>query len=155
MEIIIKRKTDKKNIISYKRVEGDDFWIEADDFLVLHDLSHFSVETNLHYNTAFWGLLKKGLHPSVFENKLLRDQLELSDEAWHAEHLANLFLIELSQGQFENINQVLKESIMQHNPSLSVPELTEDQISNIRATYRLLAATFKKLSHNESIQLKF
>jgi hypothetical protein len=155
MIISIKKREDKKHIISYKRKLGDECWIEADDFLVMHDLSHYAIEKNLGFKTAFWGMIKDGLHPSVFEDKQERDKLLISNEAWYAEYLANLFLIELSQGKFENINEVLKESIKERSSLLDMPELGKDQINDIRNLYEHLVKDFKNLSHNDFMTLEF
>ena len=121
----------------------------------MHDLSHYAIEKTLGYKTAFWGLIKNGLHPSVFENKEKRDQLTLSNEAWLTEYMANLILIELTQGEFENINQVLKESSTKHISPFDIPELTKDQINSIRKTYKKLVREFKELAHDGSMNLFF
>lgn len=155
MEITIKKRKDKKNIISYKRMSGDDCWLEADDFLVMHDLSHFAIEKALGYKTAFWGMIKDGIHPSAFENKQERDKLLISNEAWHTEYLANLFLIELTQGKFENINEILAECIKERSAFLDIPELSKDQIENIRNGLEQLVRDFKNLSQNDFIKLEF
>jgi hypothetical protein len=69
--------------------------------------------------------------------------------------LANLFLIELSQGKFENINEVLKESIKERSSLLDMPELGKDQINDIRNLYEHLVKDFKNLSHNDFMTLEF
>jgi len=155
MEITIKKRKDKKNIISYKRMSGDDCWIEADDFLVMHDLSHFAIEKALGYKTAFWGMIKDGIHPSAFENKQERDKLLISNEAWHTEHLANLFLIELNQGEFIDINHVLKETIKVYGNTILIPMLKEEEVKKIRVEYRKLVSNFKKLELNQTMRLEF
>ncbi len=53
---------------------------------------------------TFWGLVPTGINPDVFENKETRDALQLSNEAWYTEHLANLLLIEITQGKCCNNN---------------------------------------------------
>ena len=113
MEIEFKKREGRKHIITYKREGIDDFWMEADNFLILHDLSHYAIESTLQYTCAFWGLIKSGVNPTIFENKEERDKILISEEAWYTECLANLFLIELTQGEFENFNAVFKDSFVQ------------------------------------------
>ena len=70
MKIIIKKKINSKHTITYIREGFSDYWYEADNFLVLHDLCHYAIEYTLQYKTAFWGLVASGINPNVFENKV-------------------------------------------------------------------------------------
>jgi len=155
MDIIFKKRTGQKHIISYKREGKADFWMEADEFFVLHDLSHYSIETTLKYTHAFWGLIKEGINPDTFENKALRDKLTLSNEAWYAECMANLFLMELTQGEFENLNKVINDSLLQTNPEVPAIELTPIEIESIRIIFNTLVFKWRSLNSNETILLKF
>ena len=155
MEISFKKRAGRKNIISYQRAVLPDHWLEADDFLILHDLSHYAIETQLGYQSAFWGLIKSGVNPIVFENKQARDQLLISNEAWYAECLANLFLIELTQGIFDNFNAVFQESVNQMNKNIPVLLLTVEQINGIRDYYQQLVHTWKDLAHEQAMVLSF
>jgi hypothetical protein len=67
VKIQIKKRANSKHIISYVRDGLETYWIEADNFLVLHDICHFAIETTLEYKTAFWGLVNSGINPSDFE----------------------------------------------------------------------------------------
>ena len=155
MEIIFKKREGKKNIISYQRAGLPDYWLEADDFLILHDLSHYAIETQLGYQSAFWGLIKSGVNPSIFENKEARDQVLISNEAWYAESLANLFLIELAQGAFDNFNVVFQESIIQLNKNIPELQLTIEQVNGIRIYYSQLVKEWKQLEPNQAMKLSF
>lgn len=155
MEISFKKRVGKKNIISYQRAGLPDHWVEADHFLILHDLSHYAIETQLGYQSAFWGLIKSGVNPSVFENKQARDQLLISNEAWFAECLANLFLIELAQGAFDNFNVVFQESVNQLNKNIPELQLSIEQINGIRYYYQQLVEEWKNLSPDQAMALSF
>jgi hypothetical protein len=155
MDIIFSKRTNQKHIISYKRKGKADFWMEADEFFVLHDLSHYAIETTLKYTTAFWGLIKEGINPDIFENKALRDKLTLSNEAWYTECMANLFLMELSQGGFENIENLIDDSLGQTNPEIPAIKLTSVEIDNIRITFTSLVTKWKSLNSKDSLLLKF
>lgn len=155
MKIQIKKRANSKHIISYVRDGLETYWIEADNFLVLHDLCHFAIETTLGYKTAFWGLVNSGINPSDFEDKEKRDRLNLSNEAWYTEHLANLFLIEYAQGAFENINEVFKQCMLEHNPSIAIIQFSDAEIEAIRTSLHQLIHTWKQVEEGSYLTLDF
>ncbi len=155
MKIIFRKKIGSKNIISYQRPPFPNQWVEADYFLILHDLSHYAIETKLAYQSAFWGLIKSGIHPSVFENKEARDKILISNEAWYAECLANLFLLELTQGELEEFNEVFHQSLEQMNKNIPEMNLSADQINGIRDYYKQLVNAWKMLEPNKEMVLHF
>ncbi len=155
MKISFKKREVSKNIITYQRPPFPDQWVEADDFLILHDLSHYAIETKLSYQSAFFGLIKSGIHPSVFENKEARDKILISNEAWYAECLANLFLMELTQGELEDFNESLQQSIKQMNKNIPELYLTTHQINGIRDYYKQLVNAWKMLEPNKEMVLHF
>ena len=155
MQIIIKKKGAQINTISYKRDEQLDYWQDANDFLVMHDLSHYAIETTLNFTTAFWGMVKGGINPLEFENKETRDRLILTKEAWYAETLANLFLFEHSQGKFEDFNAVFEESLKQTNPEILPLKLNDLEIEKIRKAYENLLSQWRSLQINETLVLEY
>ena len=155
MKIQIKKRANSKHIISYVRDGLETYWIGADNFLVLHDLCHFAIETTLGYKTAFWGLVNSGINPSDFEDKEKRDRLNLSNEAWYAEHLANLFLIEYTQGAFENINEVFKQCMLEHNPSIAIIQFSDTEIEAIRTSLHQLINSWNMVEDGNFLTLEF
>lgn len=155
MKIIIKKKSSTKHTISYIREGYQDYWIEADNFLVIHDLCHFAIETSLQYKNAFWGLVANDINPSIFENRETRNTLNLSNEAWYAEHLANLLLIEYTQGKFDDINKMLEQSLMQHNPSIPIIQFSIEEINTIRALLHQLIDDWQAVNESDYLSLDF
>jgi hypothetical protein len=155
MKIIIKKKSSDKNTISFIREGFEDYWIEADNFLILHDLCHYAIEISLHYKNAFWGLVAHGVNPSIFENKETRDALNLTDEAWYAEHLANLLLIEFTQGKFDDINKILEQSLLQHNPTIPIIQFSNVQLDAIRALLHSLIEKWRAVAVGDYVSLDF
>ena len=155
MKIIIKKKVGNKHNISYIREGFEDYWIEADNFLILHDLCHYAIETTLQYKNAFWGLIAGGINPSIFENKETRDSLELTKEAWYAEHLANLLLIEFTQGKFEDINAMLEKSLQQQNPLIPTIQFSNIVIVEIRALLHTLIENWRVVKEGDYLSLDF
>ncbi|MFZ9213620.1 MAG: hypothetical protein ACO21S_00455 [Sediminibacterium sp.] len=155
MKIQIKKRSNSKHVISYLRDGLETYWIEADNFLVLHDLCHFAIETTLGYKKSFWGLIASGINPNVFENKEKRDALELSNEAWYSEHLTNLLLIEFTQGLFDNINEMLEQSLMQQNPSISVIKISSTELTAIRSLFYKLIDNWNSVKDGNYLSLDF
>ena len=155
MIIQIKKRANSKHIISYVRDGLETYWIEADNFLVLHDICHFAIETTLGYKSAFWGLVNSGINPSDFEDKEKRDRLNLSNEAWYAEHLANLFLIEYTQGAFGNINEVFKQCMLEHNPSIAIIQFSDAEIEAIRTSLHQLINSWNMVEDGNFLTLEF
>jgi len=155
MKIIIKKKSSDKHTISYIRVGYQDYWIEADNFLVIHDLCHYAIESSLQYKNAFWGLVANGINPSVFENKQTRNALNLTNEAWYAEHLANLLLIEYTQGKFDDINVMLEQSLRQHNPRIPIIQFSIVELDTIRALLHELIVDWQAVNEGDYLSLDF
>lgn len=155
MEIQIKKRQGQKHSIRYIREGLPDHWIEADDFLVLHDLCHYAIETSLSYKEAFWGMISRGIDPALFQDKQKRDQLFIADEAWYAEHMANLFLIEYSQGPFEDLNQTLSDTLQQTHPHLPVVRFSQEEINKIRTRVQELFHQWKHTPAGEWMKILF
>ena len=58
----------KPHIILYRRDDGSETWMNADDFFVRHDISHYCIEIFLGYNTSFMGVLNNGMDVKDFED---------------------------------------------------------------------------------------
>lgn len=155
MKITFKKRSDTKHVVSYSTPLGVEHWFEADDFLVLHDLSHFALESILHFRTAFWGLMEQGISQEVFENKDARNALSLSHDAWYAEHLANLFLMELSQGRWEDIQKIFISALRQTNPEIPLFHLENKEVEKIRALLVRLVAEWNSLGSGDKMEVEF
>lgn len=149
------QKKDNQHVISYIRGDHSNYWFIANDFLVLHDLSHFAIEKTLGYQHAFWGLIKSGIHPPDFEDSEKRKQLMLSNEAWYAECMANLFLMELTQGEFYDFNDVFSSSLSTTNPEIIVVSFESEVINKIRKFYKQLVIQWQNTIEGESLILDF
>jgi len=63
--------------------------------------------------------------------------------------------MELSQGEFENIENVINYSLRQTNPEVPVIELTHVEIESIRITFKALVSKWRSLNLYDTILLKF
>jgi len=155
MELRITKNTGKPHIILYKRDNGTETWMQADDFFVRHDLSHYAIEKTLRYSTAFMGMLNNGMDIRDFENREKRKQLTVTREAWYAENMANLFLIEIAQGNFDDFNQVSLSAFANMSLDFPAPQLSSDQINSVRNYLKELLQAWKELATSSTMVLIF
>lgn len=153
--MLITKYQDKKNVIKYIRNNGTETWMYSDDFFVLHDLSHFALEKALGYTTAFMGMLNNGTSIQDFEDRDIRNKLTITKEALYAENMANLFLMETAQGNFTNLNEVIKQAHDAVSKNYPAPVLTEENIANIRTALRNLISIWRSLPAGKTLQLEY
>ncbi len=155
MLIRITKNTGKPHIIRYIRDNGTETWMHSDDFFVRHDLSHYALEKQLNYKTAFNGMLNNGMDIKDFENREKRAALTVTDEAYYAENMANLFLIEIAQGLFDDFNTVQQQAFVSFNNLFPVITITEEKINSIRGHLRTLLQQWNELLSGETMELNF
>ena len=127
----------------------------SDDFFIRHDLSHYAIEKTLGYTTAFNGMLNNGMDIKDFENREKRMAMLITDEAFYAENMANLFLMEIAQGNlddFNTIQQTAFESLQIQFPAITLPE---GKINEIRSYLRTLLQQWNELPPGETLELSF
>jgi hypothetical protein len=155
MKVQFQKNKATKNVITFVRDNQTITWTKADDFLVLHDLSHYTIEKTLNFTTAFYGMINSGATIKDFEDKVIRDKMNLNNEAWYAETLANLILIEHTQTTFENLNETFREALNQTNPNIPFMAISVTDIEKIRALYSQLIKNWKILPENQLMELDF
>jgi hypothetical protein len=155
MELQITRNSDKPHVIKYTRDNGTATWMPADDFFVQHDLSHYAIEKTLHYTSAFMGMLNEGMDIKDFENREKRNQMTITQEAIYAENMANLFLMEVIQGNFDDFNKVSQQAFETMTTQYTPPSLGEKQLFDVRTFLRQLLKNWKELPAGETMTLNF
>ena len=155
MELQITKNTAKPHIVLYKRDNGTETWMQADDYFVRHDLSHYAIEKTLGYSTAFMGMLNNGMDIRDFENREKRKQLTVTKEAWYAENMANLFLIEIAQGKFDDFNQVASSAFANMSLDFPAPQLSATAIDAIRKYLQELLQSWSNLPTGQTLVLSF
>jgi len=143
----------KPHIISYARDDGTITWMHSDDYFVQHDLSHYAIEKELEYKTAFMGMLNDGMDIKDFENREKRKQMTISKEAWYSENMANLFLIEIFQGEFDDFNNVSGEAFKKMEREYDPPVLNEKEINSVRNYLKALLQQWKELPPGTTMSL--
>jgi hypothetical protein len=155
MELQITRNVGKLHVIKYVRDNGSATWMNTDDFFVQHDLSHYAIEKTLNYTSAFMGMLNNGMDIKDFEDREKRKQMTVTQEGMYAENMANLFLMEVIQGNFDEFNEVSKQAFEKMNAPYPAPSLTEHQIADVRSFLRQLLKGWKELSNSQTMTLNF
>jgi len=155
MEMRITKNSSKPHLILYRRNNGTETWMQADDFFVRHDLSHYAIEQTAGYSSAFMGMLNNGMDIRDFENREKRKQLMVTAEAWYAENMANLFLIEIAQGRFNDFNQVAAEAFAAMQLNFPAPVLEPSLIDAIRTCLTQLLSQWEALPAGNTMLLNF
>lgn len=155
MLIQFKKNTGKAHSIKYIREDGSETWMMAETFFILHDLSHFAIEKTLGFTTAFNGMIKAGMDIRDFENREKRKAMIITTEAMYAENMANLFLMELAQGNLEDFNAVQQDSFRSAGAAFPELHLTATQINSIRDLLKELVTRWKEMPAGESLELSF
>jgi hypothetical protein len=145
----------KRHTIKYVRDNGSETWMQADDFFVQHDLSHFALEKALGYKTAFNGMINNGMDIKDFEDREKRKAMKITAEAAYAENMANLFLGELSQGELEDSNKVQQGTLQAISKEMPPLELTDDKICETREYLRELVKRWNELAPGQTLELEF
>jgi hypothetical protein len=155
MKLLITRNSGKPHVIKYIRDNGSETWMYADDFFVQHDLSHYAIEKTLNYTSAFMGMLNNGMDIKDFEDREKRKQMAITQDALFAENMANLFLMEVMQENFDDFNEVSKQTFEKMNAPYPAPSLTEQQIDDVRIFLRQLLKGWKELPDGDTMTLNF
>lgn len=155
MELRISKHTDKPHTLLYRRDNGTETWMAADEFFVRHDLSHYALEKTLGYSTAFMGMLNGGMELNDFTDRARRRATPLSNEAVYAENMANLFLMELAQGRLDDFNGVLSAAFNPMGTAATPVRLSAEQLTGVRALFSRLLDEWQELPAGETMTLEF
>jgi hypothetical protein len=155
MKLYFTKNSTKKHIIRYVRDNGTTTWMYADEFFIRHDLSHYALEKILCYKTAFNGMINAGMEIKDFEDREKRLSITVTAEAMYAETMANLFLIEISQSEFEDFNDVQKAAFTQFNHLYPETNIPSDKLTDIRALLLDLLEKWRTLPEEASLELTF
>ena len=153
MLIQLTKNNGKPHIIKYIRDKGTETWMYSDDFFIRHDLSHYAIEKILGYKTAFNGMLNDGMNIKDFEDREKRKAMLITDEAFYAENMANLFLMEIAQGNLDDFNTVQQaafEALEVQFPKIMLPV---EKIDEIRLYLRQLLQQWHELTAGETLEL--
>jgi len=153
MLLKLTKNNNKLHIIKYIRDNGTTTWMYGDDFFVRHDLSHYAIEKTVGFTTAFNGMINNGMDINDFEDREKRNAMHITDEAWYAENMANLFLMEMAQGQLDDFNAVQQDAFASLQTQFSKITLAGGMINRIRTCLLELLQKWDELPASETIEL--
>jgi hypothetical protein len=154
MKLQFTKNKDKPHVITYYRDNGSNTWMKADEYFVLHDLSHFAIEKNLDYKTAFYGMINRGMELEDFADRVKRNSMTLTNEAWYAESMANIFLMEIMQGETGQFNSIQQQAFREMGRDIDVLDLDDATIARVREYLKALIQQWKKMDDGDALQLE-
>jgi len=160
LTIRIKKKTDGNAALSCTRADGSVTWQRQEGssgaFFPLHDLTHYSVETVLGFQRAFYGLVALGWDISRFGEPGIKN--EIPEEALLAEVIVGFFDVERATGVIGSADDFnWKIQTFFENAKAPVPSfrMTDDSLSHIRSVREELFAKWRALPPGETLALAF
>ena len=99
------------------------------------------------------GMINQGMGANDFEDREKRKKLQITAEGWYAENTANLFLIEVAQGEWEDFNTVSQSAFGKMELPITPPVLTNEEIINIGTYLRQILQQWNLLPVNETMIL--
>ncbi len=151
------RNADRPHTLTCYRNDGTSTGQASSGFFALHDLTHFAVETTLNLTDAFFGLLAKGWDIASFEARepgSLKSRRLPLEAAW-AEMLVGTYDIERAIGPQPDEERLESFQNACQDKGLIEPDITLDQLAQIRVVRDELFAVWQSLPPGESIELEF
>jgi hypothetical protein len=153
LEIIFK-KSYTKNTITCRRPDGTATWMEAIPYRIVHDLTHYVVETELGMRDGFYGMLAGGWNITDFENKQKIRSSDIPANGIRAELIVNMLLTERNDGQeIFNFNSVYADSCGRLN--IPAQPLEPEQLHRLRIRLDDLINKWRFMPMDRPLHLKF
>jgi hypothetical protein len=121
----------------------------------LHDLTHFAVESTLGFQRGFFGLVAEGWDIRDTTGKTPRGPLP--EEAVFVESIVGALDAERAGGEFWSAEDFTRHlAIHFASAGMSLPhELTDDDLTRVRARRAELFAAWKAIDPGETLSLHF
>lgn len=160
MKIIFAKRADGLASLRCVRNDGSETWSSTKQpAMVIHDLIHYVVETELGLHRAFYGLVAEGYDISSFsqpgsQRPEALQPARLPKEAHQAEILVGLLQTERSDGvEYPRFAATLvKVCILKNVPP---PSLSDTTLDNIRTRTTQLWHQWQALTEEETLSLEF
>lgn len=153
------KKTDGTVVFRCLRADGTSTWQrQKDHFFVLHDLSHYAIETTLGLTRAFYGLIASGWNVTDFGKPWPRGPIppEAMPEAGLAECLAGTLDLERANGEVAtaaSLNGWMGPWF--EKGGLAFRSLTEAEWAAVRDRVAELSKAWRDLPPGRDLELQF
>jgi len=122
---------------------------------VLHDLTHYAVETTLGLREAFFGMLSSGRDIDSFGTKDGRKDF-YPYEALLAEGLVGLVQVAFVGGDAMTSAEIMQQwTLSRANAGLDAPAVTVNQVDAVRSALRALVERWDAVEAGQSMELAF
>jgi len=156
LSIQFKKKADGSSVLACTRPDGSSTWQRRrGDFFVLHDLTHYAVETVLDLRYGFYGLLAEGWQIPDFGERSIPEHAQY--EAALAEAISGLLDQERGTGVVQDdaaFNDALRAVLAQMEHVLKRP-LTAEELDAIRGRLLDLTGRWTRLEPGTEMELSF
>jgi hypothetical protein len=159
MRIQLTKRPDGGAVLKCIRDDGSVTWQNVDGtnaaFFPLHDLTHYSVETELAISSAFYGLIAEGWSIEDTTGKGARGPLP--EEALFVENVVGTLDSERAGGVRWSVEE-FNESTERYarNAGRAAPRrLTDDELARVRSRRAELFARWQELQPGQTLELRF
>ena len=159
MVIEFTKRADGRTVLRCVRADGSVTWQRNDDeharFFPLHDLTHYSVETELGFSRGFFGLIAEGWNIEETTGKTARGALP--NEALEVEYIVSAFAAERAGGvnassaEFNQLAATFASAKGMPTPR----QLSDEDLARVRGRFDELAAKWRSLSPGATLELPF
>lgn len=158
--LTIRFKKGNPDLLECRRPDGSSTWQNIRQGMLVHDLAHYTVETELEFKNAFYGLLACGWSIEDFEKpKASRPTAlwpqNLPEEALITEHIVNIVLTGLQPASDSTALLAALKSILKDNKLEWTKALTLENFSKIQDRLTDYINKWKSLKDGESLELAF
>ena len=159
LRILLTRRTDGGAVLKCIRADGSETWQKQERthaaFFPLHDLTHYSVESELRLTRAFFGLIDEGWSITDTEGRGPRGRLP--SDAMFAEWLVGQFDAERASSERWTAADFMENGQRYFaNAGMPMPRaLTDDELWRIRKRRSELFTQWHELAPGATLQLSF
>jgi hypothetical protein len=153
------KRADGRTVLRGVRADGSVTWQRNDDeharFFPLHDLTHYAVETELHFTQGFFGLIAEGWTIEETTGKSARGALP--NEALEVEYLVSAFSAERVGGvnaSAVEFNQLAATFASAKGMPPPRP-LSDEDLARVRARFDELADKWRSVPPGATLELAF
>lgn len=120
------------------------------DFFVLHDLTHYAVETVMGYQHAFWGMIAGGRDFDSFGSEAADDPGHYEPEALYTENIVGTLMQVGFEAPFKDFEQAMTMIYPEGGPAMGKGEY--EQMQRLRSE---LVGRWRALPAEETLTLEF
>ncbi|MEP7345757.1 MAG: hypothetical protein ABI877_10835 [Gemmatimonadaceae bacterium] len=156
LRIRFKKLRDGSHNFSCERSDGTQTWQRQPNISILHDLTHYAVETTLGHRRGFYGMVAEGWNLTDFGAPWPRGPLPA--DADPSELIVGFFDVERTMEEpfsAQDFNASMASYYLQHLGRDAGWEISEPQLSGIRARLIVLFEQWRQLAPGDTLELDF